>query len=157
MKKTWKIGVLVGVVIVVAVTATVFLRKKPMIEPENNPQIGLISVTVGQDGEAYYYDIPQEEVSDELSQALLSLFLQTEIRNDLLPPPENYHVLDGSVHITVKVMQDGQSMFVNLSTEPDFNSAQFGDTHYQIVDHQALYQQVYDLLSDVMPAYEVKR
>ena len=48
-------------------------------------------------------------------------------------------------------------MLVNLSTNSDYNSAQFGDTHYQIVGHQKLYQEVYALLSDVISAHAIKR
>ena len=44
-------------------------------------------------------------------------------------------------------------MLVNLSTNSDYNSAQFGDTHYAIVNGPDLYQKVYDLLSPLLVAH----
>ena len=41
--------------------------------------------------------------------------------------------------------------------QPGYDSAQLGDTHYQIVGHQKLYQEVYALLSDVISAHAIKR
>ena len=159
--KTWKAGVWLGVLMVAAVVAAaVFFRAKPMIEPVNNPRIASISATVGRDGETYDADIPESEISDELNDALISRFLHAEMRNGIFPYPQTYPVSDGSVSLSIKVSLDDAdrlSMRVNLSSLPDYNSAQFGDSHYRIVGHQSLYQDVYALLSDVIPAYVVKR
>lgn len=157
MKKKWKIGIGIGILAaVVVVAAAVFLRHKPMLQPADNPRVVSIEVIVGQDGETYDYDIPESGISDELNDALISLFLNTEMRNGLLPRPESYNIADGSVFITIKVLLGHSSMRVNLSNGPDYSSAQF-DAHYHIVDHQELYQNVYGLLSDVMTDYAVKR
>lgn len=158
MNKKLKIGIGIGVAaVVVIVAAAAFLRHRPMIDPADHPRAVSIGVIVGQDGETYDYNIPQSGISDELNDALISLFLNTEMRNRLLPRPQSYHIADGSVFITVKVPLEHSSMRVNLSNDPDYSSAQFGDTHYHIVDHQKLYQDVYSLLSDVMTDYAVKR
>ena len=129
-----------------------------MFREENNPRVEFIQAEIGQGGESYSCDIPGEEISDELSDALVSLFLDAEMRNRLLPRPQNYYIEDGSVYLFIRVsleQAEDLSMIVNLSNRPDFSSAQFGDTHYRIVDEQALYQEVYDLLDDVLPAYAV--
>ena len=158
-----KWNVILGVVVVIAaaaVAAAVFFRSRPMLEEENVPRVASISAEIGRDGETFSYDIPESGISDELNEALISLFLDAEMRNSLLPRPETYTVSDGSVYLSVKVSLESAgdlSMRVNLSDVSDYNSAQFGDTHYSIVDHQTLYQEVHALLSDVLPAYEVKR
>lgn len=158
MNKKLKIGIGIGVAAaVVIVAAAVFLRHRPMIDPADHPRVVSIGVTVGQDGETYDCDIPESGISDELSDALISLFLNTEMRNSLLPRPESYDIANGSVFITVKVSLEHSSMRVNLGNGPDYSSAQFGDTHYHIVNHQELYQDVYGLLSGIMTDYAVKR
>lgn len=158
MDKKLKIGIGIGIfAAAVVVAAAVFLRHRPMLQPADNPRVMSISVTVGQGGETYDYDIPESGISDELNDALISLFLSAEMRNSLLPRPQSYTVLDDSVYIMVQVSLERSFMRVNLCTAPDYNSAQFGDAHYHIVDHQKLYQDVYGLLSGVMPAYAAKR
>lgn len=158
MKKKWKIGIGIGIfAAVIIVAAVVFFRHRPMIDPADHPRVVSIEVTVGQDGETYDCDIPESGISDALNDALISLFLNTEMRNGLLPRPESYNIADGSVFITIKVLLEHSSMRVNLSNGPDYSSAQFGNTHYHIVNHQELHQDVYGLLSDVMPDYAVKR
>ena len=158
-----KWNVILGVVVVIAaaaVAAAVFFRSRPMLEEENVPRVASISAEIGRDGETFSYDIPESGISDELNEALISLFLDAEMRNSLPPRPQTYTVSDGSVYLSVKVSLESAgdlSMRVNLSDVSDYNSAQFGDTHYSIVDHQTLYQEVHALLSDVLPAYEVKR
>lgn len=149
--------VLIGIA-VLAAAAAVFFQSRPMFREENNPRVEFIQAEIGQGGESYSCDIPGEEISDELSDALVSLFLDAEMRNRLLPRPQNYYIEDGSVYLFIRVsleQAEDLSMIVNLSNRPDFSSAQFGDTHYRIVDEQALYQEVYDLLDDVLPAYAV--
>ena len=162
ISKKWKAGLGVAVVAIAAaaVAAAVFFQSKPMLEEEIAPRVVSISAEIGRDGEIFSSDIPESGISDELNDALISLFLNAEMRNSLLPRPQNYTISDGSVYLSVNVSlerADALSMRVNLSNSSDYNSAQFGDTHYAIADHQTLYQDVYDLLSDVLPAYEVKR
>ena len=154
--------VLIGIAVLAAaaVAAAVFFQSRPMFGEENNPRVKFIQAEIGQGGESYSCDIPGEEISDELSDALVSLFLDAEMRNRLLPRPQSYHIEDGSVYLFIGVsleQAEDLSMIVNLCNRPDYSSAQFGDTHYRIVNEQALYQEVYDLLSDVLPAYAVKR
>ena len=151
---------LAAVAAAVAVAAVIFFQSRPILGEENVPRVASISAEIGRGGEIFSYDIPESGISDELNDALTSLFLNGEMRNRLLPRPQRYTVSDGSVYLSVNVSlenTDALSMRVNLSNTSDYNSAQFGDTHYAIADHQALYQDVYDLLSDVLPAYEVKR
>ena len=158
MTKKQKTGIGIGIfAVAVIVAAVVFFRHRPMIDPAEHPRVVSIGVIVGQGGESYDYNIPESGISDELNDALISLFLNTEMRNRLLPRPQSYNIADGSVFITIKVSLEHSSMRVNLSNGPDYSSAQFGDTHYHIVDHQELYQNVYGLLSDVMTDYAVKR
>ncbi|MDE6616644.1 MAG: hypothetical protein K2K35_08745 [Lachnospiraceae bacterium] len=149
-----------GVSFIIVVAAGVFFQHKPMIVRMNNPHIAFISATFGQDGTTYDCDISESRIPDELDDALTSLFLNTEIRRSIFSPPQSYTVSDGSVHITIKILldnSDSMSMFVNLCTKPGYNSAQFGDTHYYIVNHQKLYRDVYGLLSDIMSVYATKR
>ena len=161
ISRRWKVvlGVIVVVFAAAAVAAVMFFKSRPMLGEENNPRVASVSAEIGRGGETFSYDIPKSGISDELNEALISLFLDAEIRNSLLPRPQTYTVSDGSVYLSVKVSLENAgdlSMRVNLSNVSDYNSAQFGDTHYSIVDHQTLYQEVHALLSDVLPAYEVK-
>lgn len=148
-----RVAIYLGV-IVIAITVTVailFFKHRPMINPMNYPYISSLSITIKEDGEIRTLDIPGSEISDELADNLVSVFLNTEIRNRLFPPPQTYEILDGSTHITVKVgLKNAKalSIFVNLCSRPQYNSAQFGDTHYHIVDYQKVYENVYCLLSD---------
>ena len=154
--KKGKVLIGIAVLAAAAVAAAVFFQSRPMFGEEHNPHVEFIKAEIGQGGESYTCDIPGEEISDELNDALVSLFLDAEMRNRLLPRPQNYYIDDGFVYLFIKVsLERGPSMMVNLSNRPDFSSAQFGDTHYRIVNEQALYQEVYDLLDDVLPAYAV--
>ena len=63
------------------------------------------------------------------------------MRPRLLPRPQSFQVSDGSVALYIKVLLEDDDLFVNLGTDPQFCSAQFGDTHYAILDHQTLYQE----------------
>ena len=161
LHRRWRAVFCIGVlVLAAAVAAAVFLPTRPMVEPADNPSVGFVSADFGRDGETYSADIPGSELPDGVEDALIDLFLGAEMRNRVFSPPETYTVSDSSVHICVKVQLDGgehQSMFVNLSSRPGYDSAQFGDTHYQIVGHQKLYQEVYALLSDVISAHAIKR
>lgn len=159
-KRRWA-WLCIGVLVLAAVAAAVvFLPTRPMLESADSPSIGFVSAEFERDGETYSADIPGSELPDGVEDALIDLFLGAEIRNRVFSPPEIYTVSDGSVHICTKVQLDGGeelSMLVNLSSRPDYDSAQFGDTHYQIVGHKELYQEVYALLSDVISAHAVKR
>lgn len=154
MKKQVKIAlILVVCIVVVAVAAAVFFRAKPMLDPAETPQLLSISVTYEEGGETNVCDIPQEDISQELNDKLTALLQGAEMRNTLFPPSGVYHVTPDYVYISVWVGLNERSMRVNLSTTPDYTSAQFGDTHYAIVDGQDLYQQVYDLVSPLMAEY----
>lgn len=154
MKKQVKIGlVLVVCIVVVAVAAAVFFRAKPMLDPAETSQILSINVTYEEGGETNVCDIPQEGISQELNDKLMALFQGAEMKNTLFPPSGVYHVTPDYVYISVWVELSEGSMRVNLSTTPDYTSAQFGDTHYAIVDGQDLYQQVYNLVSPLMTEY----
>lgn len=94
--------VLIGIA-VLAAAAAVFFQSRPMFREENNPRVEFIQAEIGQGGESYSCDIPGEEISDELSDALVSLFLDAEMRNRLLPRPQNYYIEDGSVYLFIRV------------------------------------------------------
>lgn len=155
---TWKkaLGIVVVLVVLVAVAAAVFFRAKPMLDPDETPQVRSISVTYEDGGETNVCDIPQEGISQELNDKLMTLFQGAEMRNTLFPPSGVYTVTPDYVYISVWIGLGEGSMRVNLSTTPDYTSAQFGDTHYAIVDGQDLYQQVYDLVSPLLADYTVK-
>ncbi len=158
MKKQAKIGLVLAVcIVVVAVIAAVFFRARPMLDPAETPQIRSISVTYENGGETYDCDIFQEDIPQELNDDLVDLFQGAEMRNTLFPPSMVYTVQPDSVYIGVWVGLDEGSMRVNLSTNSDYTSAQFGDTHYAIVDGQGLYQKVYDLVSPLLAEYAHKR
>jgi len=160
MQKKLKIIFSLGGLLIVSVMTIMFFQSKPMVKRLNNPRIASISVTIGKDGETYDCDVPIEGISDELNDALSSLFLHTEMRHTFFPPPQVYEISDDSVNITIKVWLDNSedaSMRVNLCTNPQYNSAQFGNTHYHILKHEKLYQDVYNMLVDVIPTYAVKR
>lgn len=68
------------------------------------------------------------------------------MRRRIFSPPQIYSAAENSVYMTVKVVLEGGdylSMRVNLSTEEEYNSAQFGDTHFLIMNSRQLYQEVY--------------
>ena len=146
--------------LVIVAAAAAFFREKPMIKQENNPQITFISATFEKDGSTYDADIPGEEISQQLNDALTSLFLEAKIRNRFFFRPQNYTVSENSVYFTIKVSlehADSLSMLVNLCNLSSCNSAQFGDTHYHISGHRELYEKVSELLSDIVSAHAVKR
>lgn len=155
MDKKVKIGLVVAVCVVVAVAAALFFRAKPMLDPDETPQIRSISVTYEEGGEAKVCDIPQEGLSQALNDELMALLQGTEMRNTLFPPSGVYHVTPDYVYMSVWVGLSEGSMRVNLSTNSSYTSAQFGDTYYAIVDGQDLYQQVYDLVSPLFAEYTV--
>lgn len=150
-----KISVLIaGFILAVTVAAAVYLPNKPMVEQINNPHIVSISATVGQGGKTFNYDIPKSKISNELNDTLISMFLNSEMKAAFFPPPPTYTISDDSLYVTIKVSLDNHdfsSMRVNLCTDPQYDSAQFGDTHYHIINHQKLYQNVYDLLCGIIP------
>lgn len=134
----------------IVIVAVIFFEDKPMIKAESSPDISFISLTLNEDGRISTFDVPGSEISDELADNLISLFLNTRIRNRLFPPPQSYEIVDGSRHISIKITLKNAktlSMFVNLCNDPQYNSAQFGDTHYTIINHQQVYEDVFHLLS----------
>ncbi len=155
MSKKKTIGLGLGILaIAIVVAAVVFFRIKPMLESENNPRIISIVASVGENGAVLDYYILEEEISPQLNDSLLSLFSNAHIKRNLLPRPQSYEISDGSVYFTIHV-SDGHSMLVNLSNISNYNSLQRGNTHYSIVAHEALYEDVSALLSDVLPDYVV--
>ena len=144
-------------VVLVAVATAAFFRSKPMLDPADSPRISLITADYENGGETYHCDISQENIPQKLSSDLVALFQGVTIRNTLFPRQNTYTVEPDSVYISIQVGLAEGSMLVNLSTNSDYNSAQFGDTHYQIVGHEKLYQEVYALLSDVISAHAIKR
>ena len=138
--------------IVAFIVIVIFFEGKPMIEAENSPEISFISLTLKENGRISIFDMPGSEVSDELADNLISLFLNVRIRNRLFPPPQSYNIVDGSRHVSIKIRLENAktlSMFVNLCNDPRYNSAQFGNTHYTIINHQQLYEDVFHLLSEI--------
>ena len=140
-------------VVLVAVATAAFFRSKPMLDPADTLQVRSISADYWNGGETYHCDISQENIPQKLSRDLVSLFQGFTIRNTLFPRQNTYTVEPDSVYLNVWVETDRGSMLVNLSTNSDYNSAQFGDTHYSIVDGQDLYQKVYDRLSPLLVAH----
>ena len=140
-------------VVLVAVAAAAFFRSKPMLDLADTLQVRSISADYWNSGETYHCDISQENIPQKLSRDLVSLFQGFTIRNTLFPHQNTYTVEPDSVYISIQVGLAEGSMLVNLSTNSDYNSAQFGDTHYSIVDGQDLYQKVYELLSPLLVAH----
>lgn len=151
-----------GVLSLVLLAAVLFFfRYRPLVAGEEQLSVLSLSVTVGENGKSQNYDISnQEEIPQELNNALAELFRGVKIRNTLLPPGGIYGVSDGSVYITIKVGADSSresgSFRVNLCTDSSYNSVQFGDTHYRIAGGQALFEQVYALVQEaiLLPAEE---
>lgn len=152
---TWKkpLGIVAVLVVLVAVAAAAFFRSKPMLDPADTLQVRSISADYWNGGETYHCDISQENIPQKLSRDLVSLFQGVTIRNTLFPRPNAYTVEPDSVYISIQVGLAEGSMLVNLSTNSDYNSAQFGDTHYAIVNGPDLYQKVYDRLSPLLVAH----
>ena len=140
-------------VVLVAVAAAAFFRSKPMVDPADTLQVRSISADYWNSGETYHCDISQENIPQKLSRDLVSLFQGFTIRNTLFPRQNTYTVEPDSVYISIQVGLAEGSMRVNLSTNSAYTSAQFGDTHYSIVDGQDLYQKVYDRLSPLLVAH----
>ena len=152
---TWKkpLGIVAVLVVLVAVAAAAFFRSKPMVDPADTLQVRSISADYWNSGETYHCDISQENIPQKLSRDLVSLFQGFTIRNTLFPRQNTYTVEPDSVYISIQVGLAEGSMRVNLSTNSAYTSAQFGDTHYSIVDGQDLYQKVYDRLSPLLAAH----
>lgn len=152
---TWKkpLGIVAVLVVLVAVAAAAFFRSKPMLDPADSPRISLITADYENGGETYHCDISQENIPQKLSRDLVALFQGVTIRNTLFPRQNTYTVEPDSVYISIQVGLAEGSMRVNLSTNSAYTSAQFGDTHYSIVDGQDLYQKVYDRLSPLLVAH----
>ena len=140
-------------VVLVAVAAAAFFRSKPMLDLADTLQVRSISADYWNSGETYHCDISQENIPQKLSRDLVSLFQGFTIRNTLFPRQNTYTVEPDSVCISIQVGLAEGSMRVNLSTNSAYTSAQFGDTHYSIVDGQNLYQKVYDRLSPLLVAH----
>ena len=124
-----------------------------MVDPADTLQVRSISADYWNGGETYHCDISQENIPQKLSRDLVSLFQGVTIRNTLFPRQNTYTVEPDSVYISIQVGLAEGSMRVNLSTNSAYTSAQFGDTHYSIVDGQDLYQKVYDRLSPLLVAH----
>ena len=152
---TWKkpLGIVAVLVVLVAVAAAAFFRSKPMLDLADTLQVRSISADYWNSGETYHCDISQENIPQKLSRDLVSLFQGFTIRNTLFPRQNTYTVEPDSVYISIQVGLAEGSMRVNLSTNSAYTSAQFGDTHYSIVDGQDLYQKVYDRLSPLLVAH----
>ena len=90
ISRRWKVvlGVIVVVFAAAAVAAVMFFQSKPMLGEENNPRVASVSAEIGRGVETFSYDIPKSGISDELNEALISLFLDAEMRNSLLPRPQ---------------------------------------------------------------------
>ena len=152
---TWKkpLGIVAVLVVLVAVATAAFFRSKPMVDLADTLQVRSISADYWNSGETYHCDISQENIPQKLSRDLVSLFQGFTIRNTLFPRQNTYTVEPDSVYISIQVGLAEGSMRVNLSTNSAYTSAQFGDTHYSIVDGQDLYQKVYDRLSPLLVAH----
>ena len=159
MGKTGKFRLAAGLlVLALAIAAAVFFQKKPILTTDNNPRITAITASFGQGGETYDCYIPKEEISEELNDALLAVLLDAQMRRRLLPSPNSYSILEGSMYLNIHVSLENSeylSMHFNLGNHPDYNSAQFGDTRFHTIDSQSVYQSVYDVLADILPAYAV--
>ena len=140
-------------VVLVAVATAAFFRSKPMLDPADSPRISLITADYENGGESYRSTMEQTDISQKLNNELVALFQGTQMRNVRFLRPQSFRMEPDSVYLNVWVETDRVSMLVNLSTNSDYNSAQFGDTHYSIVDGQDLYQKVYDRLSPLLVAH----
>lgn len=140
-------------VVLVAVAAAAFFRSKPMLDPADSPRISLITADYENGGESYRSTMEQTDISQKLNNELVALFQGTQMRNVRFLRPQSFRMETDSVYLNVWVETDRASMLVNLSTNSDYNSAQFGDTHYAIVNGPDLYQKVYELLSPLLVAH----
>lgn len=140
-------------VVLVAVATAAFFRSKPMLDPADSPRISLITADYENGGESYRSTMEQTDISQNLNNQLIALFQGTQIRNVRFLRPQSFRMEPDSVYLNVWVETDRVSMLVNLSTNSDYNSAQFGDTHYAIGNGPDLYQKVYELLSPLLVAH----
>ena len=140
-------------VVLVAVATAAFFRSKPMLDPADSPRISLITADYENGGESYRSTMEQTDISQNLNNQLIALFQGTQMRNVRFLRPQSFRMEPDSVYLNVWVETDRASMLVNLSTNSDYNSAQFGDTHYAIVNGPDLYQKVYELLSPLLVAH----
>lgn len=140
-------------VVLVAVATAAFFRSKPMLDPADSPRISLITADYENGGESYRSTMEQTDISQKLNNELVALFQGTQMRNVRFLRPQSFRMEPDSVYLNVWVETDRVSMLVNLSTNSDYNSAQFGDTHYAIVNGADLYQKVYELLSPLLVAH----
>ena len=140
-------------VVLVAVATAAFFRSKPMLDPADSPRISLITADYENGGESYRSTMEQTDISQNLNNQLITLFQGTQMRNVRFLRPQSFRMEPDSVYLNVWVETDRGSMLVNLSTNSDYNSAQFGDTHYAIVNGADLYQKVYDRLSPLLVAH----
>ena len=145
--------IVVVLVVLVAVAAAAFFRSKPMVDPADSPRISLITADYENGGESYRSTMEQTDISQNLNNQLIALFQGTQMRNVRFLRPQSFRMEPDSVYLNVWVETDRDSMLVNLSTNSDYNSAQFGDTHYAIVNGADLYQKVYELLSPLLVAH----
>ena len=150
-KRTIIVGVAV-ILVLAAAAGAFYFRSRPMLAPDSAPHVQSVHAVFGRGETSYACDIPGEELPDGVEDALAALFLGAEMRPRLLPRPQSFHVSDGSVALFIKVHLKDDHLFVNLGTDPQFCSAQFGDTHYAILDHQTLYQEAWALLEDTVTA-----
>lgn len=152
-------GIAIGVAAVVLIAAMVFFRRQPLTM-EDHPRVSYIGVTQGIDGAACSADIPKQAIPDELSDTLVSLFANAEVRRAFPSPTESYGntITDDTVYIDIRISLGHGSMHVALSNVPDYNFAR-GDHEYSLVDSKKLYQDVYealppDLISEYMEPWE---
>lgn len=143
-------------ILVILVAALFFFRYRPLVEGDGQLSILSISITWGKDGKSENYDISnQEDIPQELNEALGELFRGIKIRHTLFPSSKIYYVEDNSVYITIKVgvdsSQESWSFRVNLCSDATYNSVHRKTTLYHIADGKALFQQVYALLKEALP------
>lgn len=152
MKKRTVVVAVAVILVLAAAAGAVYFRSRPMLAPDSAPHVQSIHAYFGRGETSYACDISGEELPDGVEDALAALFLGAEMRSRLLPRPQSFQVSDGSVALYIKVLLEDDDLFVNLGTDPQFCSAQFGDTHYVILDHQTLYQEAWALLEGTVTA-----
>lgn len=153
MSKKIKAGIAIGVVAVVLIAAMIFFRRQTM-PMEDHPRVSYISVTQGIDGTTCSADIPKEAIPDELSDALVSLFANAEVRRAFLPRSSwGHEITDDTVYIDIRISLGHGSMHIALSNVTDYNFAR-GDHEYSFVNREKLYQDVYEALpSELISEY----
>lgn len=63
------------IIIVIMVTVSIFFKSRPMFEATDDPLISSLHIEMNRDGVTSRLDIPENEISDELSDNLISIFL----------------------------------------------------------------------------------